>query len=160
MSEIEKMTRKSQEAVQAAAELAETRGNPAVEPEHLVLAILTQDDGIVPRVLERMHAPTAAILQEIETRVKNLPTVTGGGLRVVPRSAFQRLFTEGEKLAKSLGDKFISTEHFILAALKAGDEVAKVFERNRVNATSFLATLTDLRGNQKVTDDSPEAKFD
>ena len=160
MSEIEKMTRKSQEAVQAAAELAETRGNPAVETEHLVLAILTQDDGIVPRVLERMNAPTAAIMQEIETRVKNLPTVSGGGLRVVPSAAFQRLFTEGEKQAKSLGDKFISTEHFILAALKAGDEVAKVFERNRVNAASFSTTLTNLRGNQKVTDDSPEAKFD
>ena len=59
-----------------------------------------------------------------------------------------------------MGDKFISTEHFVLAALKAGGEVAKIFERQRVNAQQFQAMLTELRGNQKVTDDSPETKFD
>ncbi|MGZ3721693.1 MAG: ATP-dependent chaperone ClpB [Bdellovibrionales bacterium] len=160
MSEIDKMTQKSQEAVQAAAELAETRNNPAVEPEHLVLAILTQDEGIVPRVLARMNVALAPLLSEIEKRVKNFPTVTGGGVRVVPSAPFQRLFTEADKIAKGMGDKFISTEHFLVAALKAGDEVAKIFERNKVTAANFQATLTEIRGNQKVMDDSPETKFD
>jgi ATP-dependent Clp protease ATP-binding subunit ClpB len=160
MSDIEKMTQKSQEAMQAAAEHVQSRGNPAVEPEHLILAVLTQEDGIVPRVLSRMNASPSAIAQELEKRVKNFPTVTGGGVRVVPSSALQRVFVDAEKAAKSLGDKFISTEHFVLAALKAGDETAKIFERFKVTAANFLATLTDLRGNQKVTDDSPETKFD
>src|ERR1035437_3267982 len=98
MNEIEKMTQKSQEAVQAAAELAESRNNPAVEPEHLVLAVLTQEDGIVPRVLGRMNIPLPPLLGEVEKRVKNFPAVTGGGVRVVPSASFQRIFTEAEKI--------------------------------------------------------------
>jgi len=160
MSEIEKMTQKSQEAMQAAAELAETRGNPAVEPEHLALAILTQEDGIVPRILSRMNVPLAGLLKDVEGRIKDFPTVTGGGVRVVPSSALTRIFQEAERLAKGLGDKFISTEHFILAALKQSDELAKLFERHRVSQAAFSAALTELRGNNKVTDDSPETKFD
>lgn len=160
MSEIEKMTQKSQEAMQAAAELAESRNNPTVEPEHLMLAVLTQDDGIVPRILARMNIPLAPLLNEFEKRVQNFPTVTGGGLRVVASPSLQKVFAEAEKNAKAMGDKFISTEHFVLAALKAGDEVQRIFERSRVSANSFQTTLSELRGNQKIMDDSPETKFD
>jgi ATP-dependent Clp protease ATP-binding subunit ClpB len=161
MSDIEKMTQKSQEAMQAAAKRAEERHHSAVEPEHLAFEILRQDDGIVPRVLIRMNSNPQAIAQDLERRMGTFPTITGGGVRVVASPSLQKVFQEAEKAASSLGDSFISTEHFILAMLKgAAPEVAKAFERQRISAQAFQATLTELRGNQKVTDDNPEAKFD
>ncbi len=160
MSEIDKMTQKSQEAMQTAAGLAEERKNPAVEPEHLVYAVLGQPDGIVPRVLERMGAPVGSLIQDIEKRIKTFPTVTGGGVRVMASPALQRVFQEADKIAKSLGDSYISTEHFLLSALRESGETTRIFERNKVSASQFQAALTELRGNQKVTDDSPETKFD
>ncbi|MBX3021660.1 MAG: ATP-dependent chaperone ClpB [Bdellovibrionales bacterium] len=155
------MTQKSQEAMQAAARAAEGRHNAAVEPEHLVLEILRQQDGIVPRVLERMQASVQALVQDVERRLDTLPTVTGSGVRVVASSSLQRLFSEAEKISRNMGDQFISTEHFMLAALRgSAPEVQKIFERNRVNASGFQEALTELRGNSKVTDDTPENKFD
>ncbi len=161
MAEIDKMTQKSQEAMQAAAHLAEGLNHPAVEPEHLVHEILLQDDGIVPRVLARMNVPTKELLQGLERRFKEMPTITGAGVRVVPSAGLQKVFSEAEKIAKSMGDSFISTEHFVLAALRgAAPSVEKIFEKNRVSAQSLLAILTELRGDTKITDDNPEAKFD
>ncbi len=161
MSEIEKMTLKSQEAMQAAAALAEQNKNSAVEPEHLLVEILRQSDGIVPRVLDRMHIAVNPLIQDLERRISSLPTVTGSGVRVVPSGGLQRLFQEAEKAARAFGDSFISTEHFMLAALKGGaPEAQKLFEKARVSANSFQATLQEIRGNNKVTDDNPESKFD
>lgn len=161
MSEIDKMTNKSQEAMQAAAALAEANKNSAVEPEHLLVEILRQADGIVPRVLDRMHIPVNPIIQDLERRIQSLPTVSGGGVRVVPSGGLQRLFQDAEKAARAFGDSFISTEHFMLAALKgAAPEAQKIFEKARVSAASFETTLKEIRGNSKVTDDNPESKFD
>src|SRR5437870_3700985 len=134
MSDIDKMTQKSQEAMQSAAELAESRNNPAVEPEHLLLGVLSQEDGIVPRILARMNIPLAPLLNEFERRVQNFPTVTGGGVRVVASPSLQKVFSESDKIAKAMGDKFISTEHFVLAALRDGGETARILERNRISA--------------------------
>ena len=161
MSDIEKMTQKSQEAMQAAARLAEGERHSAVEPEHLVLEILRQNEGIVPRVLERMGAQVSAVTQDLERRLRQLPTITGSGVRVVASHSLQKVFQDAEKIAGQMGDSFISTEHFVLAALRgAAPEVQKLFERNRITAAGFQQTLLDLRGGQKVTDDSPETKFD
>lgn len=161
MSDIEKMTQKSQEAMQAAARLAEGERNSAVEPEHLIIEILRQNEGIVPRVLERMGTQVSALTQDLERRLRSLPTVTGNGVRVVASQSLQKLFQDAEKVAGQMGDSFISTEHFVLAALRgAAPEVQKIFDRHRVTAANFQQTLLDLRGGQKVTDDSPEAKFD
>jgi ATP-dependent Clp protease ATP-binding subunit ClpB len=160
MSDIEKMTQKSQEAMQAAAKLAEESQSPAVEPEHLILEVLRQSDGIVPRVLARMQVPAPALIQDLEGRIKSMPKVTGSGVRVVASHGLQRLFQESERLAQSMGDSFISTEHFVLSSLREGGEIGRVFERHGVTAANFQSMLKELRGNKKVTDDSPETKFD
>lgn len=161
MAEIDKMTQKSQEAMQAAAALAEERHHSTVEPEHLILEILRQDDGIVPRVLQRMQVKTGDLKGDIERRLNQLPTVTGGGVRVVPSQSLQRVFNDAEKVAKAMGDSFISTEHFVLAALRgAAPEVQKIFEKHRAGNAALTATLNELRGDKKITDDNPESKFD
>jgi ATP-dependent Clp protease ATP-binding subunit ClpB len=161
MSDIEKMTQKSQEAMQGAATRAEAARHSAVEPEHVILEVLSQDDGIVPRVLDRMGVPVRNLVRDIEQRTQSFPTVTGGGVRVVPSQGLTRLFQDAEKTAREMGDSFISTEHFVVAALRgAAPEIRKIFERNKVNADNFYQTLSQIRGNQKVTDDNPENKFD
>ncbi len=161
MSEIDKMTLKSQEAMQAAAALAEKHNNSAVESEHLIAEILRQADGIVPRVLDRMHIPVNPIVQDLERRLQTLPTITGSGVRLVPSAGLQKLFQDSERVARAFGDSFISTEHFLIAALKGGaPEIQKIFEKARVSLNSFQTALQEIRGNSKVTDDNPENKFD
>ena len=161
MSEIEKMTRKAQEAMQAAAARAERLHHAVVEPEHLILEIVRQPEGIVPRVLNRLQSDAPALVRDFEKRLDQLPTVTGDAARVSVSPALQKLFTAAEQISRAMGDQFISTEHFVLAALKgASPDVKAIFERAKVNATTFEAALTDMRGTTKVTDDSPETKFD
>ncbi len=161
MNDIEKMTQKSQEAMQASAKLAEARHHSAVETEHLIYEVLRQDDGIVPRVLSRMDVSVKDLLQDFEARLKSMPTITGSGVRVVAGQGLQRVFSEAEKIAKAMGDAYISTEHFMLGALRAGNsDTQRIFDKNRVKAEAFQTTLNDLRGGQKITDDSPEGKFD
>lgn len=161
MSDIEKMTRMSQEAMQSAAQMAESSGHSAVEPEHLILAVLNQEDGISARVLQRLQIPLGPLEQDLQRRLGQLTTVTGSGVRVVASTALQRLFQDAEKVSRAYGDSYISTEHFVLAALKTPNlEVARIFERHRVSLQSFENALKEMRGNQKVTDDHPEAKFD
>jgi len=160
MSDIEKMTQKSQEAMQAAAASAERQRHSAVEAEHLIMEVLRQPDGIVPRVLDRMKVPAETLIQELQKRMDSFPTVTGGGVRVVPSPSLQKVFGEAEKIAREMGDSFISTEHFMLGALRGSPEIKKTFSQHRVTSDSFAQTLSQIRGNQKVTDDNPENKFD
>ena len=161
MSEIEKMTTKSQEAMQAAANLAERSGHPTVEPEHLLLEIVRQADGIVPRVLRRIKIEPKTVVAALERRLERLPTVSGQTARVTVSPALQRVFQAAEALSRELGDQFISTEHFVLATLNGAAPEAKAeLEKAGVTADAFRAALTDMRGTSKVTDDSPETKFD
>lgn len=159
MSDIEKMTQMSQKAMQMAAESAQKRHHPAVEPEHLFAEILQQDDSIVLRVLGRMNVPLSSLKKEVEQRLKQLPTVTGEGLKVSASSNLVRFFGEAEKIAHSMGDQYISTEHFFLAAFKV-DSLQKILRQFQISESNFKETLLSMRGKQKVMDDNPEAKFD
>jgi ATP-dependent Clp protease ATP-binding subunit ClpB len=108
-----------------------------------------------------MNVKIGDLSGDVERRLHQLPTVTGGGVRVVPSQGLQRVFNDAERIAKSMGDSFISTEHFVLAALRgAAPEVQKIFEKHRAGNAALTATLNELRGDNKITDDNPEAKFD
>ncbi len=161
INDIEKMTQKSQEAMQSAASLAESMQHPAVEPLHLVYALVTQPEGMIPEVLRKMGldpAQSAALLHE---RLQRLPQVSGGAKKMVASPQLVHLFEGAEKEAQRLGDSFISTEHFILAALKSREtDIIQLLAALRIQRQDFEEKLMKLRGNQKVTDDSPEGKFD
>jgi ATP-dependent Clp protease ATP-binding subunit ClpB len=160
MTDIEKMTQKSQLAMQTAAQLAESNQNPTVEPEHLVYELLNQDDGIVPRVLSSMNVSPEGLKGALRRRLDNFPKVSGEGVRVGVSSSLTKLFQESEKITKQLGDSFISTEHFFLAALRSSRDIQRIGDAAHVSAQTFEEQLMKLRGGQKVTDDSPEGKFD
>lgn len=162
MGDIEKMTKMSQQAMQEAAEFAESSQNPSVEPWHLLKAILSQADGIVPRVVtEGMKLKLEPLVREVGIQIDRLPKVSGENLRVQASSDLVKLFKAAESEARGMNDDFISTEHFMLAALKSGNQNLKdTLRKFGVDAKQFLEALKMSRGSQRVTDDSPEAKFD
>ena len=160
MNDIEKMTQKSQLAMQAAASEAENLKHPAVEPEHLIFEVLKQDDSIVARVLESLKIPPQNILNEVKKIIEAFPKVSGASVRVVASQSLQSLFKEAEKISRTMGDSYISTEHFFLAAFKIPGELSRKIQSSGVSASAFEKELLKLRGTQKVTDDNPEGKFD
>lgn len=160
MNDIEKMTQKSQAAMQAAAREAENLNHPAVEPEHLLFEILRQEDSIVSRVLESLNISPQGVADEIGQLIKDFPKVSGSSVRVVASQRLQNLFKEAEKVSKSFGDSFISTEHFFLAGFKVPGDISRKLQASGLSSSTFEAELKRLRGSQRVTDDNPEAKFD
>ncbi|CAE80813.1 ATPase with chaperone activity, two ATP-binding domains [Bdellovibrio bacteriovorus HD100] len=155
------MTRKSQEAMQAAARLAERKSSPSVEPEHLLMELVQQTEGIVPRILDKLNVPQAQFLAELRTKIDKFPQVTGGGQKMFASPRLEKIFQAAETEAQEWGDSYISTEHFFMAMLKGGDsELNGLFKKNKVTAEAARTALTEIRGKQKVTDDDPENKYE
>lgn len=160
-NDIEKMTRKSQEAMQAAATLAETQRNSSVEPEHLLFELVQQSDGVIPRVLEKLKIPPQEFLKEVQNRLTTFPTVTGGDHKLYGSRRLEALFKAAESEAQSWGDTYVSTEHFFLAMLNLNDsDLNKIFRKYDLTLQRVKSTIQQIRGNQKVTDDSPENKYE
>lgn len=160
-NDMDKMTRKSQEAMQAGAELAEARKHPAVEPEHLLWALGRQPDGLVPRILDKVGQGALPLLTELEARFKKWPQITGGDHRVQAGQRLIRIFNGANKEALAFGDSYISTEHFFLAMLKAKDQdLDSIFKNVGIVLGSIEKAVKEIRGQQKVNDDSPEDKME
>jgi ATP-dependent Clp protease ATP-binding subunit ClpB len=161
MSDIEKMTVKSQEAMQAAAKMAEDRSHSAVEPEHLFYQLVKQADGIVPNLIQAAGGDVAGLIKELEAALGRLPQVSGSSKRVAASQKLVKIFEGADKEARSLGDEYISTEHFVLAGVAgAVPEIAKLFSRFGVVRGKLEQALYKIRGSQKVTDDNPEVKYE
>ncbi|QLY27290.1 ATP-dependent chaperone ClpB [Bdellovibrio sp. KM01] len=155
------MTRKSQEAMQAAAKLAERKSNPSVEPEHLLLELVQQSEGIIPRLLDKLNVAQADFLSELRKKVDRFPTVTGGGQKQFASPRLEKIFRGAEVEADEWGDAYISTEHFFLAMLKGTDgELNAFFKKFNLTSDKVKNSLREMRGNQKVTDDDPENKYE
>ena len=145
-NDIEKMTRKSQEAMQAAALLAERKGNPSVEPEHLLLELVQQSEGIVPRLLDKLGVPQAGFLADLRSRIDRYPQVSGGAQKTLASTRLEKLFKLAEKEAQDWGDSFISTEHFLLAMLRSGDaELGNQFKKYHLTTDGVKKALSEIR---------------
>lgn len=161
MNDIEKMTEMSRTAMQKAAKEAEVRQHSAVEPDHLIRALLLQEGGIVPRTLESLKVNRQSLIRLNEDRLNKLPVVSGANVKQVASPDLVKLFSDAEIIAQKWSDDFISTEHFILAALSGPQvELKKWFAQFGITETSFSEALKKLRGSQRVTDANPEDKFD
>jgi ATP-dependent Clp protease ATP-binding subunit ClpB len=153
----EKLTVKTQEALQAAKSLAERRGHQQLEPEHAVLALLAQEDGPVPALVKKIGADPARITRRLEEALSGLPQVSGataGEAHLGPR--LRRLLERAEKQAASLRDDYVSTEHLLLAALEDDGEAGAALREAKIARDAALAALKEIRGSQRV--DSPEAE--
>lgn len=158
--DIDKMTRKSQEAMQSAARNAEESKHPQVEPEHLLTELIKQQEGLVPRIIEKAGLVPVAVLKSLKERLQKFSTVSGSSkIMVSPR--LEKLFKLAEVEARAFGDTYISTEHFLLAALKLEDSDLKdFFSKTGFKLGVIEKTIKDLRGGKKTTDEDPESKIE
>jgi len=157
----EKLTRKSQEAMQEAARFATEKEHPQVEPEHLLLAMVEQEGGIIPRLLDRVRANQSQVRTELNHRLEKMPRVSGGAAQRYASPRLVKIFSAAESEAKQMGDAFISTEHFLIALLKSSDsDLKNLFQRMQIKLENVLNAIKEMRGNQKVTDDEPENKYE
>src|SRR3954453_22848140 len=123
---INRLTEKSQEALVAAQQAAESRGHSQVEPEHLLAALLQQPEGIVPQVLHRMGANPQALAQAVEAELNRLPKVSGGGVQVAIASRLRQVLTRAYDEAQQFRDDYVSTEYLLLALLQAGGAAQRI----------------------------------
>ncbi len=161
MNEIEKMTRKSQEAMQAAAQMAETASHSAVEPEHLFYQLLIQDDGIVGSVLSSAGVQVSNLKLEITNIFAKLPKSSGQSKRVVASQKLIKLFELADQESKKFDDTFISTEHFLTAIMNgASAELWRALQNHGAVKERILESVRKIRGSNKVNDDNPESKLE
>ena len=155
----EKMTVKTQEALVSAQEKALAVSAGTVEPEHLLLALLDQEDGFVAELLKKIGAPLSRLRDNLESSLQRLPKVTGG-VQISLSPALNRVLDLAQKEADSMHDAFVSTEHLLLGL--AGDREsasARLLNQNGVSRDSILSALKALRGGEAVTDQNPEQKY-
>ncbi|OGQ98816.1 MAG: ATP-dependent chaperone ClpB [Deltaproteobacteria bacterium RIFOXYD12_FULL_55_16] len=159
--QFDKFTVKSQEAVQAAQNLAQTKGHQEIQPEHLLKVLLEQPEGVVTPILQKMGVNPALLRQEMEELLNKLPQVSGGGYtQVYAGKRFQALLDRAFKVAGEMQDEYVSLEHLVLAVLDDRDSpAAQAFKRKGVSREAFLQALVAIRGNQRVTDPNPEEKY-
>ncbi|MEZ5993497.1 MAG: ATP-dependent chaperone ClpB [Planctomycetota bacterium] len=153
---LDKLTVKTQEAVQDAVEIARKRNNQALEPEHVTLALLKQDEGVVRPMLQKVGANVDHVASKLEAEIEKFPQVTGSAQPFASslfNDVLQKSFDEADKLK----DEYVSGDHWLLAVLDHGKTpAARVLKDAGCDRKSMLAALKDVRGTQKV--DSPEAE--
>jgi ATP-dependent Clp protease ATP-binding subunit ClpB len=155
----EKMTLRTREALAEAFQEAERRGNPELTPEHLFRALLTQEGGVVPPLLDGAGVDRAALRAALDGAVDSLPSV-GGGASPVPGRRARDLLDAAAKEAEGLKDEFVSTEHLLLAAASAdAGPVSEALRAGKVDRARLLDALRGVRGSHRVTDPEPETKF-
>jgi ATP-dependent Clp protease ATP-binding subunit ClpB len=157
--QFDKFTTKSQEAVQAAQQLAQTQGHQQIEPEHLLKVLLQQPEGIIPSVLKKMGISTSVIEAEMDEAIKAFPQVSGSG-QIYLSSNLNRVLERAFVLASDMKDEYVSQEHLVLAMLEASDTKAgQSLAAHGVTKDAFLKALVAIRGNQRITDPNPEATY-
>ena len=156
---INKFTQKSLQAVQNCERIAMDYGNQEIAQEHLLYALLTQDDSLIAKLMEKMGLDKNLIINRVEEAIQKRPKVQGGQQYV--GQDLNNALVHGEDEAKAMGDEYVSVEHLFLSIMKyAGKEVKALFREVGISREGFLQALSTVRGNQKVTSDNPEDTYD
>ena len=155
-----KLTVKAQEAVVEAQNLARGAGNPEVTPEHLLLALLRQEGGIVAPILTKLGVTPGTVEAEVATEAARFSKVGGASAEPMVSSSLRKVFDSAFQAAQTFNDEYVSTEHLLLAISDAkGTTAAEVLKRHGVVADAVLKALQSVRGSQRVTDQNPEDKY-
>jgi ATP-dependent Clp protease ATP-binding subunit ClpB len=156
----ERMTIKAQEAFRDAGEIARRRGNPVVNDAHLFAALLAQPEGVVQPLLQKAGLNVTALTQAVEREIERFPTQSGGGAEPTFSRELQRVFDRADADASKMGDAYVSTEHLLLAlAEEKGTAARALLSAENVSAQDLREALQDVRGAHRVTDQSPEEKY-
>ncbi|MDR1858201.1 MAG: AAA family ATPase, partial [Treponema sp.] len=155
----DRLTIKAQEALNDASAIAQQQDHSLVETEHLLLALLQQQDGIAPSIVERIGGDVGRLTADVEAALAQMPKVYGEAAQLQLSSAASKILAKAETEAAALKDEFVSVEH-ILVAISAGEgRAAQLLHRAGVTKASILGALKQVRGSQRVTDQNPEGKY-
>ncbi len=163
--DMNRLTQKSQEGLHDAQTAALRFGHPEVDGEHLLFALLTQPEGLTPRLVRQVGADPDAVRSDVEADLNRRPKVSGPGAapgQVMVTSRLSRLLDAADREAKRLKDEYVSVEHLVLALADEGSGTAagRALKQHGVTRESFLSALTSIRGNQRVTSAMPEASYE
>jgi ATP-dependent Clp protease ATP-binding subunit ClpB len=159
---MDKLTLKSQQALQEAQALADRKGNQELRPEHLVLALLLDRDGLAVQIMDRLGADVQAVTAELETEIDRYPKVSGAGApmgQLYVSAALREVIERAERAAGHLKDEYVSVEHLLMSALDAGGPGADILRKHAVTPERLLGAMQEIRGGQSVTDQAPEDKY-
>jgi ATP-dependent Clp protease ATP-binding subunit ClpB len=156
---LEKLTTKSQEALQQAQGLADKRNHQAIDVEHLLFALLGQKDGVVLSLLQKLGVPLGSLTERLQKALDRLPQVTGaaGQTYITPR--LKKVIESAEGEAEALKDEYVSTEHLLLALVQDSGESGKILKELGTSRDKILSALVGIRGAQRITDPNPEEKY-
>ena len=159
----QKFTQKSLEAIQNAQNLAVQNQNSQIEEEHLILALLEQEDSLIKELLNKMGVPDN-FERDIRNKVENDPKMVGGARKadsIYVSQDVDLVLTDSEKIADRMKDEYVSVEHIMLAIFNnTSREIKEIFKRYNINKNDFLKALSSVRGNTRVTSDNPESTYD
>jgi ATP-dependent Clp protease ATP-binding subunit ClpB len=163
--DINKMTVKTQEALQAAQNVALRRGHVEVDGEHLLLALLEQEGGLIPRLLQKMEVPVESFSRAVQTELDKRPSVSGSGVeagKIYVTQRFNKLLLKAEEEAKRLKDDYVSVEHLLIALVEEGSATAagRLFGQFKISRDRLLEALNSVRGHQRVTSPDPEGTYE
>ena len=154
----DKLTQKSQEAVQRAQELAADRGNPQIEAVHLLAALAQETDGIFWPILEKIGVNRRQFETIVQGELKQMPQ-SSGGAQPHPSSGLMQVFNAAEREAEAMKDDFISVEHLLLALAKTDTKAKQLLKLNAIGEQEILQALQSVRGSARVQDQNPEGKY-
>ncbi|MGQ9550103.1 MAG: ATP-dependent chaperone ClpB [Roseiflexus sp.] len=155
-----RLTQKSEEALLAAQSMAERNGNSQVEPEHLLLALLEQTDGVVPQVLARLNVAVGVLVQQVRAEINKFPRISGSGVQLQYSPRMRNVVVRAADEMPQFGDEYISTEHLLLSILQhAGGGAERVLRQAGITREKLLQALREVRGSQRVTSPTPEGTY-
>ena len=156
----DQLTIKAQEAIQEAQRDARARGNAELIPNHLLLALLRQREGVVVPILQKLGVDPSALEREIEADLDRQPKVSGASADATPSRELTRVFDNAFEVAKDFGDEYVSTEHFLIALAEssAGDTARRLASKG-AKKDALLKALKEVRGSTRITDPNPEDKY-
>ncbi|MCB6949861.1 ATP-dependent chaperone ClpB [Agathobacter rectalis] len=158
---IQKFTQKSIEAVNDCEKLAYDYGNQEIEQEHLLVALLSQEDGLIPKLIDKMEINVEHFTENAKRHLVARTKVSGSSAQVYVGNDLNKVLIHAEDEAKAMGDEYVSVEHLFLCLLKYPNKAMKeLIKEYGLTRDRFLTALSTVRGNQKVTSDNPEATYD
>ena len=158
---IEKYTQNAQQIVLDCQNIAVAMGNQMVDGEHIHLALLKQQDGLIPKLLQSMGVNIIAVTKDVQAEVDKIAKVSGGADNMYGTRRFNKIFMDAEALADQFKDEYVSVEHIYLALLaEKGTPSERIFLRYGITKEKFLEALTKVRGNQRITSQNPEDNYE
>ena len=158
---LQKYTQKSTEALQSAQSIMTEYGNREMQEEHLLLALMRQEEGIAPELMKSLGVSEAVFNAQLERSIGTYPKVSGGSGELYLSESLRKALEKAEKEASLMGDEYVSVEHLILGIIEEpSDKVKKLFSNLGIEKSKFLEALKNVRGNRRVTSDHPEDTYD